>query len=879
MEVRRTRTLVLIVDDSPTQAQHVTLILEAAGFRVQRARDGREALEQARRWRPDVILSDILMPVMDGFALCREIRRDPELARVPVVLHTLTFVDRKDAAFAEALGATRFVLKSTDPDQLVNMIREVVTTGHTPEASVTPIEEDAFIAGYSERLAAKLEQKITQLESVNRQLEQQNELLRQQADLLKQTHDAILVWELEGGIVYWNRGAEELYGWSSAEALGQVSHDLLKTKDTAVVEAFVAALRRDGRWEGELIHTTCDGREITVESRQVVVQYGTGPALVMETNRDITERARVEQALQRERDFSVGVLDTAGALIVVLDREGRIVRFNREAERLTRYSFDEVRGCKFWKLFMVPEEEAESFQLILEGLYIRGGVSEYENYLQTKIGERRMIAWSNTALLDSSGAVEHIISIGIDITERKALEEQLSYQAFHDSLTSLPNRALFMDRLEHAFARGRHDQESVAVLFLDLDGFKVVNDSLGHDAGDQLLVKVSQKLAACLRSSDLVTRIGEPELPMMTVARLGGDEFAILLEDIKNASDVIRIAERIMQQLQQPLLLRDREVFISASIGIALSTPEHHRAEDLLRDADVALYRAKNAGKASYMIFDTTMHGLALERLELETGLRRALERGELRVHYQPKVSLETGKIVGMEALVRWEHPEQGLIPPGDFIPIAEETGMIIPLGEWVLREACRQARLWQAQHPIDPPLSISVNLSLRQFQQPALVEAIADVLHETELEPSQLKLEITESVMMEDVEAVIATLDALHRLGVRLAIDDFGTGYSSLSYLRRFPVDILKIDRSFVHGLGKDMEGTAIVHAAITLAHNLGMQIVAEGIETEEQLDQLRALGCDQGQGYYFSKPLPPDAAGALLEQNVCWPSRLQEA
>jgi diguanylate cyclase (GGDEF)-like protein/PAS domain S-box-containing protein len=449
--------------------------------------------------------------------------------------------------------------------------------------------------------------------------------------------------------------------------------------------------------------------------------------------------------------------------------------------------------------------------------------------------------------------VRGIVLNSRDVSERQVLENQLKHQAFHDPLTNLPNRSLFMDRLEHALARrGRHGT-SVAVLFLDLDNFKVVNDSLGHQAGDQLLIELAERLQVGLRPED-------------TVARVGGDEMAILLEDVESHAEVGEVAARIQQRLSAPVRLEGREVFTTVSIGVALSTIDHGRPEDLLRDADVALYRAKAQGKARHAIFDPSMDAQALERLELETDLRYAVERHELLVHYQPIADLETGRVCEVEALIRWRHPQRGMIPPLQFIPLAEETGLIIPIGRWVLEEAARQVRRWQVEHPLLPPLTLSVNISARQLQHPHLIGEIAEVLTTTDLDPSSLRLEITESVVMEDAEATSVTLRGLKALGIELAIDDFGTGYSSLSYLNRFSVDAVKIDRSFVSQIGTSSRDATIIQAIIALAKSLSLSVTAEGIESVEQLRQLQALGCNRGQGYLLAKPLSPEAVPSFL-------------
>lgn len=440
-----------------------------------------------------------------------------------------------------------------------------------------------------------------------------------------------------------------------------------------------------------------------------------------------------------------------------------------------------------------------------------------------------------------------------DITERKQAEEHLAHQAFHDGLTGLPNRVLFLDRLEHALTRAARRQAAAAVLFLDLDGFKAVNDGLGHDAGDELLLQVAHRLQGCLRAQD-------------TVARLGGDEFTILLEEIGATRETTDLAERILTQLGRPLALRGKEVTVSASIGIAISGPGQASGADLLRDADMAMYRAKQTGKARYEVFDAGMSAAGRDGLETAADLRLALERGELTVYYQPHVELATGRLVGLEALVRWQHPERGLIAPAQFLPMAEQTGLIVPLGRWVLEEACRQGRVWQEQYPHHPGLTMSVNLSVREVQQADLVEAVSRIVRATGITPAQLKLEITESAVRGDILATSATLQQLKELGIQLVIDDFGTSFSSLNYLKQFPVDSLKIDRTFVARLGQDPEDAAILRAVVTLAHELGLGVVAEGVETAGQAAQLQALNCEEGQGYHFAKPLPAAQIERLL-------------
>jgi diguanylate cyclase (GGDEF)-like protein/PAS domain S-box-containing protein len=479
---------------------------------------------------------------------------------------------------------------------------------------------------------------------------------------------------------------------------------------------------------------------------------------------------------------------------------------------------------------------------------------ESEHRLLHKDGTFRWMLSRGLAVHDRTGKALRMAGSQTDITERKV----------SDPLTGLPNRLLFIDRLGRLIKHSKRRKDHLfAVLFLDLDGFKMINDSLGHLVGDQLLVGVAMRLEKCLRSSDTVARLGET----FTVARLGGDEFTILLDDLKEPADANRAAERLMKALAPPFLLAGKEVFTSISIGIALSNTAYEQPEDMLRDADTAMYRAKSLGKARYEVFDADMRASVMARLQLETDMRRALERNEFRNFYQPIVSLESGRIVGFEALMRWQHPTKGMIAPDEFIFVAEETGLIRELGWWSLREACRQMSNWRAGSKGYVGLTMSVNLSAKQLLQPHLVEEMNKLLRETALPSEALKLEITESAVMADPAAAAEMLQQIKSLGIRLAIDDFGTGYSSLSYLHRFPLDTLKIDRSFISGDGAGDDGIEIARTIMPMAKNLRLDVVAEGVETIEQVALLKKLQCKYAQGYYFSKPLAPEEVAPLLE------------
>ncbi|GIX45917.1 MAG: two-component system response regulator [Candidatus Tectimicrobiota bacterium] len=571
-------------------------------------------------------------------------------------------------------------------------------------------------------------------------------------------------------------------------------------------------------------------------------------------------RQRAEEALRYSEERYALAMQGANDGLWDWDLRTQEIYFSPRWKALLGYAEHEI-GCQPQEWFRrVHPDDLERLQASIRD-HLKGVTPHLENEhrMQHRDGTYRWMRCRGLAVRDAQGEPYRMAGSLSDITESKVI----------DALTGLPNRLLFLDRVGQALERARRREEGLcAVLLLDLHRFKVVNDSLGHAAGDQLLNTVARRLLVALRSGDTVARLG----PEHTVARLGGDEFAVLLEDIRQASDATRVAERILSQLATPVTLEGHELFPMVSIGIATSTPQHRYPEELLRDADIALHRAKANSHTRYEVFDTTMHASTLARLQLETDLRLALERQEFCVYYQPIVSLATGHIAGFEALVRWQHPKRGLVSPAEFVPVAEETGLIVRIDQWVLREACRQLLAWQAQFPQQPRLQMSVNLSALQFRRTDLVDLIGDTLQEFGLAPQSVKLEITESMIMDDATAATSSLERLHARGIQLCIDDFGTGFSSLSYLHRFPFKTLKVDKSFVSCLGTSNESAEIVRTIVTLAHHLGMEVIAEGIETAEQLAYLKSLGCEYGQGYYFARPLTAEAATALLAAAPRW-------
>jgi diguanylate cyclase (GGDEF)-like protein/PAS domain S-box-containing protein len=561
---------------------------------------------------------------------------------------------------------------------------------------------------------------------------------------------------------------------------------------------------------------------------------------------EIGERQRAEQALRDSQARYRSVVEQVSEVIFTIDARSCWTFLNPAWTQVTGFTVEESLGQPFLN-FIFEDDWTHCLALYEAMMRCENDYCRTELRHITKEGGHRWLEVRAHSVTDAAGSVTGIFGTLSDITERKQAEEQLHHLALHDALTGLPNRLLFQDRLQGALSRAERSQCGVAVLFVDLDNFKVVNDSMGHEAGDDLLRAVAIHLQACTRGAD-------------TTARLGGDEFTLLLEGLHTVDEATEVAERITMCLKQPIQVGDREVFASASIGIVYSAIPDGTAEDLLRDADTAMYHAKASGKSGYVLFDPSMNTGVMERLEVETGLRFAIEREELRVYYQPLIDLQTGQMSGMEALARWEHPKLGLISPGKFIPIAEETGLIVPLGYWVLEEACRQVQEWKTVYPEFHDITISVNLSGKQLQRADIVDRVDVILRKTGIDPNYVKLEITESVMMKDVDDVLAKLHALKTLGVKLAMDDFGTGYSSMASLNLLPLDTVKIDRSFISRMADQEDTRSVILAIIMLSRALQLDITGEGIETEEQVTYLQGLGCHVGQGYYFSKPLPPE-------------------
>jgi diguanylate cyclase (GGDEF)-like protein/PAS domain S-box-containing protein len=642
--------------------------------------------------------------------------------------------------------------------------------------------------------------------------------------------------------IYTSPQIEDLLGYTAEEWLeGRLWPERIHPEDKGRILAADERFEAGGEpFSEEYRLLARDGSVVWVREDAVLIRGEKGEPLYFQgVLLDITKRKEAEEALRESEERLHTLADSAFEGILITDK-GAILEVNRALTDIFGYEASDMVGRSTME-FVAPEH-----RVLVQKKIASTSEEPYEALGVRKDGTLVDLEVRGRAYRYRGRRVR--VTAIRDITERKKAEKRLEHQAFHDSLTDLPNRQLFMDRLGQALRRTRRRHKWVAVLFMDLDSFKVVNDSLGHEVGDLLLTVVAQRLRRYLRPED-------------TLARFGGDEFTVLIEALDDPAQAVQVAERITQELRRPFILEGRDLYVIASIGIALGDARTHDSDDLLREADTAMYRAKDEG-GDFRVFNPAMYDRAFRRLEVENDLRRAVEQEEFVIHYQPMVDLQSGELWGLEALVRWDHPERGLLEPSEFVPVAEESGLVIPMGEQILREACLRAKEWQEENPRIPPLVMSVNLSASQLSRWDLADTVERVLGETGLEGSRLALDVTETVYVKVLAANTAILDRLRGLGVRFSIDDFGTGYSSLSYLKRLPADAIKIDKSFVKGLGEDVEDTAVVRMVIELAHTLSLEVIAEGVETEEQAALLKEMGCDFAQGYHFSKPLPAEAA-----------------
>lgn len=813
---------ILVVDDLRDNLDLMEALLISEGFEtVHLVSSGQEALEFLETHSDvGVILMDMMMPGIDGHEVCRRITANEATNHIPVIIVTGGALRHNEAVQKSfAAGAIDFVTK--------------------------PINEvDLFMRVHS-ALALYRERVIRHHKT--RELGESEEKFRV---TFNQAPVGIAHVAVDGRLLLINRRLCEMLGFQENELIKYSFQDLClpENRDShhRELKKSIEEKLEYHAFEIPLVHK--DSHVIWTRLTISPMNDASGvPKYFIHIVEDITERKDFEDNLR----LSATVFEGSTEAIIITDAEANTLRVNSAFTAMTGYSDHEVVG-KNPRLLKSGNHHEEFYKAMWTTLNSTG-------QWQGEIWNRRkngdiFPAWLTLcAVRNSEGKITNYVGISRDITLRKEAEERLSYQASHDALTGLPNRARFHDRLTHTLARASRERHEFAILFLDLDRFKVINDTLGHTVGDFLLQGVTKRLLTGTRESD-------------TLARWGGDEFIILLEKIPGAEDAAIAARRVLDVLAEPFHVQGHEVFVSGSIGISVYPKDGEDVQALLRSADIAMYRAKDSGKNDYQFYNPAMSAGGLERLKLEGELRYALKRNEFVLHYQPRINIHTGQIVGAEALIRWHLPERGLLWPMDFIPLAEESGFIIPIGEWVLKTACVQSKKWR-EAGIENP-RVSVNLSTHQFKKDNLASVVDRILKETGLEADLLELEITESAMMENIDKAVATLHELAELGVNVAIDDFGTGYSSLGYLKRFPIGALKIDQSFVRHIPSNIDDTAIAMSIISLGKTLKLKVVAEGVETPEQLTVLRNYQCDEAQGFLFSQPVDAERMTELLEK-----------
>lgn len=785
---------VLVVEDDEAARLTTSITLERAGYSVMEAADCAGARLKFNERRPDIVLLDVLLPDGDGFQLCRELLALPGGKDLPIAMVTgLDDIDSIHRAYES--GATDFITKPVSWGTLPYRIQFILRASKAfRDLSINEGKTRALLAGIP---------------------------------------DIILRIDRDGHVIDMQVGAyvNDMEEW--------VIYDLVTGEGHLpgpVYHTLASPIRRVFSGQGEQLvefEWTQKNHPRIWEARLILRERD---EIVMVV-RDITQRKHQEAELR----LWAKVFEGSNEAILITDAKLRIVLVNKTYEKMMGFTEEEVLGVDTAKIG--AQLHSHGFFRNLVSVLKERGYWQGELVNRRKNGERFPTWYSISQVLNAEGQPENYIAIFSDISERKKSRERIDFLAHHDSLTELPNRALLNDRLEMAINTARRRNEKVGILFIDLDRFKNINDSLGHSAGDQILRQTAARLTAAVRNDD-------------TVARLGGDEFVVLLPRVRDERSLAEVAIKLREELLKPYTLEDMPLHLSPSIGIAVYPDDGETPSTLIKNADAAMYLAKEKGRNNYQFYTPLLNARTLDRLKLEYDLRSALDQGQFELHYQPQIDVQTKRVYGAEALVRWRHPERGLVPPNHFIPIAEEIGLIIPLGAWVIAEAARQVKLWQAAGFGE--LVVSVNISALQFHQAGFLNEVQGILERAGTAPSSLELELTESMLMTDMEVSIQVLQAFRDLGYRIAIDDFGTGFSCLNYLRRLPVNILKIDQSFVRDMQTDNASLAIVTSIIRLAESLGMETIAEGVETADETSVLAGQGCHLMQGYHFSKPLP---------------------
>ncbi|MDJ0806960.1 MAG: EAL domain-containing protein [Gammaproteobacteria bacterium] len=847
---------ILIAEDQPDARLLLKTLLEKHGYQVDATENGLQALDHARQSTPDLIISDLLMPNMDGFTLCRSIRGIPQLNSVPFVVYTGTYTESRDEQLALKLGANRFLTKSLPPKELLKNIEELFNApqqaSHSHRQTVEAVAPD-IERMYQEALSRKLDKKLLELDKKRTALLDSERKFRTITD---SAQDAILLIDREGKIAHWNPAAERIFGYPADQALHRDLMDLLIPRnDLYSFQAYFTQLQEADQEDaaGRLIELSAlrdDGVEFPIElSMSRLSLSGQWHALALV--RDITERKQAEAIIDKERSFLQTVIDGVGDPILVIRKDYKVILANKPAK-------------EFCAEFSQTTQDATCYQLTLNRTTPCSGKAHpcpmqqvidtrkpvrLVHYLKNDRQQTRTIELLAAPLHDEAGEVTGIIESLRDISDRITIENELiqkqkslDHLAHHDTLTGLPNRLLFFDRLEQAMHIAHRNASRLALLFIDIDHFKEINDSLGHTLGDKLLKSVSRRLENNIREDD-------------TVARLGGDEFTVIIGNLVDNRFAGKLAQKLIECLRNPIHIDGQDFSITASIGISIYPDDGTGSETLLKNADAAMYRAKSVGRNTFQFYTDDMTARAFERVRMESALRKALISDQFIVHYQPQLDLHNRQVICAEALIRWRHPEKGILPPSQFIAMAEESGQIFEIGNWILQFVCNKISDWQkAGLPLIP---ISVNISGRQLLHSSIVDSVLRILNESSCNTRYIELEITEGFLMQNPHRSANELKQLRDLGINIAIDDFGTGYSSLSHIKQFPLTKLKIDQSFIKDVSFDTEDQAIIRAIIALGKSLGLSTVAEGVEYEAQRNFLKAEGCDAAQGFLYSPPM----------------------
>ncbi len=860
---------ILIVEDDENSSLLLTTALEALGYEAENAENGESALQKIKQSPPDLVISDILMSGMDGFELCRLIKSDPQLSHIPLVFYTATYTDPEDRELALGLGASRFIVKPMEITEFLDIITGILDEHKKhklPVQNASPKEFSELHKLHKLRLAHKLDKKVRQLEQEQKMLRESEARYRSLInDVLDNAAVAIIILDGDFTAVWANRSFEHFFCINREEIIGKDFRHTINTifPDTLQESCdFKSELLAAYRANNTTRRMTCCLEKTSGKAKQWLEYHGqpirTGlyKGGRVEHFTDVTEIKLAEEKLH----ILSQAVEQSPASVIISDTEGNIEYVNPRFSKITGYSIDEaVQRDLDW---IIARHADSDIQTEIRAALRNGTEWRGELPNQRRNGEDFWEYLAISPIKSDNGTITHYLAISEDITVRKVYEERLFNQANFDSLTRLPNRVLAFDRLTQALARAHRNERIVAVIFIDLDHFKNINDTLGHAAGDQLLVEAAKRLRGATREDD-------------TVARISGDEFLVILPDLATIYDSKVVVHKILNAFSSPFTLEGRELFFTVSIGLSTYPDDSDNPHTLLQHADAAMYRAKANGRNTYRYFTPDINKQAIHRLELESHLRQALEHNEFTIHYQPIIDIAKKKMVGAEALLSWCNPSLGQVSPDRFIPVAEETGLIVPVGEWLLETACMQAKAWQQQ--LQSPFRISINVSSRQFREKNFVRTVCRALEKSRLTASDLELEITENLLLKEAGETSDILNELSRMQVHLAVDDFGTGYSALSYLKHFPFNALKIDRTFVRDITTDKEDAALTRAIIVMAQTLGLRVTGEGVETEQQLSFLHGEGCNQVQGYYFCKPVPAKKFSDMLEnhENIEWISK----